>query len=44
MYRVTVDGVTKEWYSFEYALLDCLTRGHMKEWTIQAVTNIGDAS
>lgn len=36
MYRVTVDGETKTWLGMEFALLDALSRGFGKDWTLQA--------
>lgn len=39
MFKVTADGETKEWESFEVALHDALTRGFGSPdgWTIKKV-------
>jgi len=35
MYVVTVNGVSREWNVFSYALKDVLVRGEGEEWTIE---------
>jgi hypothetical protein len=40
MFRVTVDGETKEWLTLEYALLDALARGLGKYWTLEKVASV----
>lgn len=35
MFRVTVDGETKVWMTFEFALTDALARGLGKAFTLE---------
>jgi hypothetical protein len=35
MFRVTVEGVTNEWLTLEFALTDTLARGLGKTWTLE---------
>jgi hypothetical protein len=37
MFLVTVNGETKEWQTFEYALTDALARGLGSTWTLEKV-------
>jgi hypothetical protein len=39
MFRVTVKGDTKEWYNFDWALMDALGRGMNSEWTLEKVND-----
>ena len=39
MFRVTVDGETKVWQTFEFALTDCLARGLGEFWTLEKVSD-----
>jgi hypothetical protein len=34
MFTVTVDGETKDWMTFEFALTDALSRGFDKPWKL----------
>lgn len=35
MYKVTAQGGTKEWFTFEMALVDAITRGYSGNWTLE---------
>jgi hypothetical protein len=37
MYRVTVNGVYNDWYDFQYALTDVLTRGFGQEFVFEQI-------
>ena len=40
MFRVTVQGQTQEWNTFEFAIKDILVRGEGLEWS--AIFTIGE--
>lgn len=37
MYRVTINGESKEWTTLDFALRDVLTRGFGSAWTLEKV-------
>ena len=39
MFRVTVNGETKDWMTLEYALTDALSRGLGRTWILERVAD-----